>query len=134
MRLRSVHSLCSFRSRLYIHFEILIHYDSLHFIPLSFISPTSAPHSISGLVTPLHNPRCHSISFNGCLSTHVENLANFARFAAFHPQKQPVELHSIPQRIVPFRSLATYALFQRITNGIFFFPCDELAPKDINAK
>ena len=59
------------------------------------------------------NPRSHSISFNGCLSTHVENLANFARFATFLPQKQPVKLHCIPQRLVSFRSLTTYALFQR---------------------
>jgi hypothetical protein len=59
------------------------------------------------------NPRSHSISFNGCLPTHVVNLANFARFATFHPQKQPVKLHCIPQRLVSFRSLTTYALFQR---------------------
>jgi len=65
------------------------------------------------------NPRSHSISFNRCLSTHVENLANFARFATLLPQKQPVKLHCIPQRLVSFRSLTTYALFQRQPNGIF---------------
>lgn len=47
------------------------------------------------------NPRSHSTSFNGCLSTHVENLANFARFATFH---RPVKLHSIPPTpcVIPF--------------------------------
>ena len=54
MCLRSVHFVSSLRSELYVHFEILIHFDSLHFIPLPYISPTSAPHSISGFFIPLH--------------------------------------------------------------------------------
>ena len=78
--LRPVHSLCSFRSRLYIHFEILIHYDYLHFIPLSFISPTSAPHSISGLVTPYHKT---TLSFH-C----VQRLL-------VHPHRKPCKLCKI---------------------------------------
>jgi len=38
------------------------HYAStLHFNCVQFISPTSAPHSIGGLVAPFHNPRSHFI-------------------------------------------------------------------------
>ncbi len=80
MRLRSVHSLCSFRSRLYVHFEILIHYDSLHSIPLSFISPTSAPHGISGSVTTLHKS---TLSFH------------FVQRLLIHARRKPCKLCKI---------------------------------------
>ena len=54
MCLRQIHFVSSLRSGNYVHFEILIHSEYLHFILLPYISPTSAPHSISGFFIPLH--------------------------------------------------------------------------------
>ena len=111
MCLRSIHSLHSLRfggRRSYVTYRpTFTSLRSVHFTHLSTPQHKWLSHSMP------QNPRSHSISFNGCLSTHVENLANFARFATFLPQKQPVKLHCIPQRLVSFRSLTTYALFQR---------------------
>ena len=94
MCLRSIHSLHSLRfggRRSYVTYRpTFTSLRSVHFTHLSTPQHKWLSHSMP------QNPRSHSISFNGCLSTHVENLANFARFATFHPQKQPVKLHSIP--------------------------------------
>jgi len=87
MCLRSVHFVSSLRSGYYVHFAKLILFDSLHFIPLPYISPTSAPHGIGGLAILFHNPCSHSISLNGC-NPHTK----------IHTQ-QPVKLHFISQRL-----------------------------------
>ena len=83
--MRSVHSLLSFRFGGDSSYLTVIH-PSLHCV--QFISPTSAPHIIGGLVAPFHNPRSHSITLSG--SNPPTNQSS---------HKQPVKLHFIPQRL-----------------------------------
>jgi hypothetical protein len=84
----------------------------------SIISPTSAPHSIGGLVAPFHNPRSHSISHSGCnpptnQSTH----------------KQPVKLHFISQRLFHYTPNPPM-LFSNAFPMVYFSYCGESTPKE----
>ena len=65
-------------------------HPSLHCV--QFISPTSAPHSIGGLVAPFHNPRSHSISLFGC-NPRTNQSTQTASKAPFH-STTPVSLHA----------------------------------------
>jgi len=88
--LRSVHSILSLRFGGGSSYLTAIH-PSFHCV--QFISPTSAPHSIGGLVAPFHNPRSHSISLYGCnprtnKSTHKQPAKLHFHFP------MPVSLHA----------------------------------------
>jgi len=120
MCLRSVHFVSSLRSGYYVHFAKLIHFDSLHSIPLPYISPTSAPHSFGGLVVPFHNPRSHSISLSGC-NPHTNKSTH----------KQPVKLHFIPQRLFHYTPNPPMPLSNAFPMDYFSY-CGESTP--INAK
>ena len=113
MCLRSVHSLHSFRFGGGSSCLTAIH-PSLHCV--QFISPTSAPHSIGGLVAPFHNPRSHSISLSGC-----NPLTNKST------HKQPVKLHFIPQRLFHFTSNPPMP-FSNAFPTVYFSYCGDLAP------
>ena len=100
----------------FIHFSHCVSVDAvptsltvqppLHYV--CFISPTSAPHSIGGLVAPFHNPRSHSITLPGC-NPHSKIHTQTASKAPFH-SPTPVSLHAE----------STHALFQRISSDLFF--------------
>ena len=104
--LRSVHSLLSFRFGGRSSYLTHVH-PSLHCA--QFISPTSAPHGISGFFIPLHKST-QSFHFAYRLKSTQKYI---------HAQSAS-KLHFIPQHIVSFHSVATHAPFQRISNGIFF--------------
>ena len=89
-------------------------HPSLHYV--HFISPTSAPLSIGGLVVPFHNPRSHSISLSGC---------NPRTNKSSH--KQPVKLHFIPQRLFHFTPNPPMP-FSNAFPMVYFSYCGELAP------
>ena len=124
MCLRSVHLLLSFRFRF--GFRTSNRFLSLHYV--CFISPTSAPHSISGSVTPYHKihaviPFRSTVAYLPTLktlqtlqdlqpSTHKSNQLNSIAF--------PNALcHSVPSPPM---------LFSNANPMVYFFPCDELAP------
>ena len=95
MCLRSVHFLHSFRFGGGSSYLTAIH-PSLHCV--QFISPTSAPHSIGGLVAPFHNPRSHSITLPGC-NPHSKIHTQTASKAPFH---SPTLFHFTPNPPMPF--------------------------------
>ncbi len=108
----------------FIHFSHCVSVDAvptsltvqppLHYV--CFILPTSAPHSIGGLVAPFHNPRSHSITLFGC-----NPLTNQST------HKQPVKLHFISQRL--FHSTPNPPmLFSNAFPMVYFSYCGELAP------
>ena len=89
-------------------------HPSLHCV--QFISPTSAPHSIGGLVAPFHNPRSHSTSLSGCnprtnQSTH----------------KQPVKLHFIPQPLFHYTPNPPMP-FSNAFPKVYFLPLHRVSP------
>jgi hypothetical protein len=75
MCLRSVHFVSTLRSGYYVHFAKLIHFDSLLFIPLPYISPTSAPHSFGKHSFPFR--KLHSFRFPQALFQRISNCIFF---------------------------------------------------------
>ena len=140
MCLRSVHLLLSFRFRF--GFRTSNRFLSLHYV--CFISPTSAPHSTSGSVTPCHKihaviPFRSTVAYPPTLktlqtlqdlqpSTHKSNQLNSIAF--------PNALcHSVPSPPMLFSNAFFPLSFRRGGRGevYIFFPCDELAPGELIA-
>lgn len=103
-------------------FILFTHYVSVDDVPTSltvqpslhyaqFISPTSAPHSISGSVTPCH--KIHAVIPFRSTVAYPPTLKTLQTLQDLQPSTDQLNSIPFPQRLVSFRSLTTYALFQR---------------------
>ena len=102
----------------------------LHYFA-SFISPTSAPHSKSGSFTTLHNP--HAIFHYATPATCHYTNATLQGLQFLQSSAQAISsrmlLHSIPNPIVPFRSIATLAFSHRtFFSGMLYLPLRSVYP------
>ena len=156
MCLRSVHLLLSFRFRF--GFRTSNRFLSLHYV--CFISPTSAPHSISGSVTPYHKihaviPFRSTVAYLPTLKTlqtlqdlqpssHKSNQLNSIAFpnALCHSVPSPPMLFSNANPMVYFHSLRRVSPIKRLSgrevcllhlNGAFlaYRQLENNAPKTI---